>query len=89
MKYIHMFSHFHSGMLKCCRFLAGLKLSALTLQQVSHSNTYFAISCFILVHQNFFLKSLYNLLVPGWIEYLEQCALSLNHRTPSASCHKH
>jgi hypothetical protein len=100
-----MFSHFHSGMLKGCRFSVGLKWSVLILWQVSHSNTYFAISHFILVHQKFFFKSWYILLVPGWIEYREQWASSmilrqssksfrttrrsLNHRTPSASCRKH
>jgi hypothetical protein len=105
MKPIHMFSHFHLGMLKGCRFLVGLKWSALTLRQVSHSNTYFAISRFILVHQKFFFKSWYILLVPGWIEYHEQWASSMilrrssksiettrrssNHRTPLASCQKH
>jgi hypothetical protein len=92
-------------MLKDCRFLAGLKWSALTLRHVSHSDTYFAISLFILIHQKLFFKSWYILLIPGWIEYLEQWApsmilwwsskffettrRSLNHRTSSASCRKH
>jgi hypothetical protein len=105
MNSIQMFSHFHSGILKGCRFLAGLKWSALILRQVSHSDTYLAISHFILVHQKFFFKSWYILLVPGWIEYREQWASSmilrrssksfrttrrsLNHRTPSASYRKH
>jgi hypothetical protein len=105
MKSMQMFSHFHSGMLKGCRFLAGLRWSALTLRHVSHLDTYFAISCFIRVHQKFFFKSWYILLAPGWIEYLEQWASfmilrwsskslgttsrSLNHITPSASCWKH
>jgi hypothetical protein len=100
-----MFSHFHSGMLKGCRFPAGLKWLALTLWHMSHSDTYFTISLFILVHQKLFFKSWYILLVPGWIVYLEQWAScmilrwslkffrttrrSLNHRTPSASCRKH
>jgi hypothetical protein len=53
MKFIHMSFHFHSGILKGCRFPAGLKWSALTLQQVSHLATYFVISRFILVHQIF------------------------------------
>jgi hypothetical protein len=72
---------------------------------VSHSDTYLAISRFILIHQKFFFKSLYILLVPGWIEYREQWASSmilrrssksfgttrrsLNHGTPSASCQKY
>jgi hypothetical protein len=100
-----MFSHFHSGMLKGCRFSVSLKWSALTLRLVSHSDTYFAISRFILVHQKFFLKSWYILLVPGWIEYRERWASSmilrqssksfrttrrsLNHRTTSVSSRKH
>jgi hypothetical protein len=57
MKFIHMFSYFHSGMLKGYKFLACLKWSALTLQHVSHSATYFAISRFILDYQIFFFKS--------------------------------
>jgi hypothetical protein len=105
MKSIQMFPHFHSGMLKGCRFSAGLKWSALTLRHMSYSDTYFAISHFILIHQFFFFKSWYILLIPGWIEYREQWASSmilrrstksfgttrqsLNHRTPSASCRKH
>jgi hypothetical protein len=105
MKSMQMFSYFHSGMLKGCRFLVGLKWSALILRHVSHSDTYFAISCFILVHQKFFFKSWYILLVPGWIEYHEQLTSfmilqwssksfgttrrSLNYRTSSASYRKH
>jgi hypothetical protein len=105
MKSIQIFSHFHSGMLKGCRFPGGLRWSTLTLWHVSHSDTYFAISRFIRVHQKFFFKSWYILLVPGWIEYCEQCASSmilrrssksfgttrrsLNHRNPSTSCRKH
>jgi hypothetical protein len=57
MKSMQMSSHFHSEMLKGCRFPVGLKWSALTLRQVSHLNTYFAISHFILVHKKFFFKS--------------------------------
>jgi hypothetical protein len=91
-------------MLKGCRFLAGLKWSALTLRHVSHLDIYFAISHFILVHPKFF-KSWYILLILRWIEYREQWASSmtlrrssksfkttrrsLNHRTPSTSCWKH
>jgi hypothetical protein len=105
MKSIQMFSHFHSRMLQGCRFLVGLEWSALTLRNVSHSDTYFAISLFILIHGKLFFKSWYILLVPGWIEYLEQWAASmilqrsstffettrwcLNHRNPSASCRKY
>jgi hypothetical protein len=50
---------------------------ALTLRQVSHLVTYLVISHFILVQQKFFFKSWYILLVPRWIEYLEQWALSI------------
>jgi hypothetical protein len=56
-KSMQIFFHFHSGMLNGCRFLAGLRSSALTLRHVSHSDTYLAISLFILVHQKFFFKS--------------------------------
>jgi hypothetical protein len=102
---IYMFSRFHSGMLKGCRFPTGFKWSALTLRRVSHFDTYFVISLFILVHQKLFFKSWYILLVLEWIEYQEQWASStifqwslrpfgitrqsLNHRTPSISCWKH
>jgi hypothetical protein len=105
MKSIQMFFHFHSGMLKGCKFLVGLKWLALTLRQVSHSDTHFAISRFILIHQKFFFKSWYILLILGWIEYYEQwdssmilrwssksfgtIRRSLNHRTPSVSYRKH
>jgi hypothetical protein len=100
-----MFSHFHSRILKGCRFPMGLKWSSLILQHVSHSDTYFTISRFILVHQKFFFKSWYILLVPEWIEYREQWASSmmfqwssksfrttrrsLNHRTLSTSYRKY
>jgi hypothetical protein len=105
MKSMQMFSHFHSGMLKGCRFSVGLKWSALILRQVSHSDTNFAISRFILVHQKFFFKFWCILLVPRSIEYHEQWTSSmilwrssmsfgtmrrsLNYRTPSTSCRKH
>ena len=72
---------------------------------MSHSDTYFSISRFILVHQNRSFRSWYTLLLPGWIEYLERWALSricfqssnslgttnrfLNQRTPSLSWWKH
>jgi hypothetical protein len=104
-KSIQMFSQFHSGMLKGCRFLMGLKWSTLILWHVSHLDTYFAISRFIHVHQKFFFKSWYILFVPGWIEYHEQwpssmilrrssksfgtTRRSLNYTTPSTSCQKH
>jgi hypothetical protein len=105
MKSMHMSSHFHAGMLKGCKFLMCLKWSALTLWQVSYSDTYFTIYRFILVHQNFYFKSWYILLVLIWIEYREQWSSSmilwrssksfrtmrrsLNHRTLSASYRMH
>src|SRR6266540_3695140 len=71
---------------------------------MSHSAMYLAISLFILVHQNFFFKSWYILLLLGWIENLERWASSkicfinsrflgitilfLNHMTPSWFCLK-
>jgi hypothetical protein len=102
MKSMQMFSHFHSGILKGCRFSVGLKWSTLILRHVSHSDTYLVISRFIRVHQKLFFKSWYILLVPRWIVYREQWASSmilrrssksfgttrrsLNHWTPSTSC---
>ena len=78
---------------------------AFTLWQVSHSETYLAISLFILVHQKFCFRPWYILLLPGWIENLERCASSRicfrsswffgttmwlsNHRTPLWSWQKH
>jgi hypothetical protein len=104
-KSMQMSSHFHSGILKGCSFPVGLKWSALTLLHVSHSAMYLAICRFILIHQKLFFNSWYILFVPGWIEYLEQCASSIilrwssrsfettrrsfNHRTPSTSSRKH
>src|SRR6185369_17125723 len=65
MKSILMSSHFQEGILRGCKGPAGLKWLALTLRQVSYSDTYFAISRFILVHQNRCLRSWYILLLPG------------------------
>jgi hypothetical protein len=86
-------------------YSASLKWSAMTLRHVSHSDTYFTISLFNLIHQKLFFNSWYILLVSGWIEYLQQWASSmilrrslkffgttrrsLNHRIPSASYRKH
>jgi hypothetical protein len=94
-KSIHMFSHFHSGMLKDCRFPAGLRWSALTLRHVSHSDTYFAISLFILIHQKLFFKSWYlekwaSSMILRWSsKSIGTTRWSLNHRTPSVSSQKH
>jgi hypothetical protein len=75
MKFMQIFSHFHLRMLKDCRFSDGLKWSALTLRHVSHFDTYFIISLFILVLQKLFFNYWYILLVSGCIECLEQLAL--------------
>src|SRR6185312_3550668 len=72
MKSILIASHFHDGILRGCKGPADLKWLALTLLQMSHSNTYLAISRFILVHQNRCFRSWYILLLLGWMEYLER-----------------
>jgi len=71
-----MSSHFHSGILKGWRVPAGLRWLALTLRQMSHSDTYLAISLFILVHQNRCFRSWYILLLPGWRDSREVWASS-------------
>lgn len=76
MKSMLISSHFHSGMFKGWRVPAGLRWLALTLRQISHSDTYLAISLFILVHQNCCLRSWYILLLPGWIDSREEWASS-------------
>ena len=105
MKSILISSHFHEGISKGWSIPAGLRWLALTLRQISHSDTYLATSRFILVHQNRCLRSWYILVLPGWMEYLERWASSricfrsskslgttsrfLNHKTPSPSKWKH
>ena len=80
---------------------AGFIWIALTRQQLSHLATYAAISFFIFVHQNQVFKSWYILLLPEWMDSLEEWASSkiwflsslsfgttsrsLNHRTPFSS----
>jgi hypothetical protein len=84
---------------------AVLRWLALTLWQISHSKTYFAISRFIRVHQKFYFRSWYILVLPGCIENMDKWASSniclwslwslgtmirsLNHRIPSWSIRKH
>jgi hypothetical protein len=100
-----MSSHFHDGMGRGWSVPDALRWLALTLWHVSHSDTYLAISLFILVHQKFWRRSWYILVLPGWIENLDRCASSriclrswwslgttirlLNHRTPWWSVWKH
>jgi hypothetical protein len=74
MKSILISSHFHSGIFKGCSSPAGLWCSAFTLWQVSHNNTYSAMAHFIPYHQYWVFKSLYILVLPGWIEYAESWA---------------
>jgi hypothetical protein len=50
-------SHFQDGMGRGCKVPATFKWLALILWQVSHSDTYLAISLFILVHQYKDLRS--------------------------------
>jgi hypothetical protein len=56
-KSILMSSHFHIGIDKGWSTPADYKWLAFILLQVSHSDTYFAMSTFILDHQNFSFKS--------------------------------
>jgi hypothetical protein len=104
MKSILISSHFHSRIFKGCSSPAGLWCSAFTLWQVSHNNTYSAMSHFIPYHQYWIFKSLYILILLGWIEYAEswtsQSMSSLrcfrlgthihfpNHRVPRLSSEK-
>jgi hypothetical protein len=71
MKSIPISSHFHSGIFKGCSSPAGLWCSAFTLWQVSHNDTYSAMSHFIPYQQYQVFKSLYILVLPWWIEYAE------------------
>jgi hypothetical protein len=57
MKSILMSSHFHVGIDKGWSTPADFKWLAFILWQVPHSDTYFAMSTFILDHQKFSLKS--------------------------------
>jgi hypothetical protein len=74
MRSIPISSHFHSGIFKGCSSPTGLWYSAFTLWQVSHNDTYSAMSHFIPYHQYQVFKSLYILVLPGWIEYAESWA---------------
>jgi hypothetical protein len=73
-KSILISSHFHSGIFKGCSSPVGLWCSAFTLWQVSHNDTYSTMSRFIPYHQYRVFKSLYILVLPGWIEYAESWA---------------
>jgi hypothetical protein len=57
MKSILMSSHFHEGIDKGWSTPADFKWLSFILWQVSHSDTYFAMSTFILDHQKFSFKS--------------------------------
>src|SRR5579883_3274268 len=74
MKSMLMSSHFQDGIGKGCNGPATFKWLALIRWQTSHSDTYLAISLFILVHHRFFLRSWYILLLPGWIASRVWCA---------------
>jgi hypothetical protein len=63
-----MSSHFQDGIGRGWRVPAGLRCSAFTLWQISHSATYWATSIFMWGHQDFFLTSWYILLHLGWIQ---------------------
>ena len=67
MKSIPILSHFHSGIAKGWRVPAGRWCSAFTRRQTSQFAIYWAISLFILVHQNLWRRSWYILVLPGWM----------------------
>ena len=71
MKSMEISSHFQIGMGKGYKYHGVCMWSALTLPQVSHSTTYWVISCFILDHQYKWRKSWYILLLPRWIDNFE------------------
>jgi hypothetical protein len=71
--------HFHFWIFKACSDPVRLWCSALTLWQVSHKDTYSMMSRFIPYHQYLVFKSLYILVLPGWIEYVESCASDQEH----------
>jgi hypothetical protein len=83
MKSILISSHFHSGIFKGCSNPAGLWCSTFTLWQVSQRDTYSTMSLFIPYHQYRVFKSLYILVLPGWIEYVESWA---SRRISSLRC---
>jgi hypothetical protein len=72
MKSMLMSSHFQEGMGKGWRVPAVFKWLALILEHVLHSETYFAMSTFMLDHQKLPFKSWYILLLPELIENLER-----------------
>jgi hypothetical protein len=105
MKSMLMSSHFHESIDRGCKALADFKWLAFILWQVSHSDTYWAISLFILVHQYKGFKSWYILVLPGCMENLERWVSSKifflrslflgntnvlsNHNIPFPSWRKH
>jgi hypothetical protein len=74
MKSILISSHFHSGIFRGCSKPASLWCSTFTHWQVSHRATYYVTSLFILYHQYLVFKSLYILVLLGWMEYAKSWA---------------
>ena len=103
-KSILMSSHFQLGIDSGWSSPADFKWIALIRQQLSHQATNAVISFFIFVHQKHVFRSWYILLLPGWMDKLEECASSriwflnslsfgttsrsLNHSTPLTSSRK-
>jgi hypothetical protein len=101
MKSIPISSHFHSGIFNGYNNPVGLCCSALTHWHVSHNDTYSAISRFMPYHQYLVFRSLYILVLLGWIEYAKSCVSRIissligfrlgthirfpNHKVPSPS----
>jgi hypothetical protein len=74
MKSVPISSHFHFRMFNGYNNPTGLWCSSLTRWHVSHNDTYSAISRFIPYHQYIVYRSLYILVLPGWIEYTKSWA---------------
>ena len=103
-KSILMSSYFQLGIDSGWSSPTGFKWMVVTRQQLSHLATNAAISFFIFVHQKHVFWSWYILLLPGWMDKLEECASSriwflnslsfgttsrsLNHNTPLSSSQK-
>jgi hypothetical protein len=69
MKFILISSHFHSEIFNGSNRPASLWCSGLTCQHVSHNYMYSAISRFMPYHQYLVFRSLYSLVLSGWIKY--------------------
>ncbi|KAJ0555846.1 hypothetical protein HanIR_Chr07g0306861 [Helianthus annuus] len=67
-KSMEICSHFHVSISGCCSNPDGLWYSILTLAQVKHLLTYFAMIAFMLGHQYKALRTWYILSEPGCIE---------------------